>query len=227
MCGKGFGSRLNLRSFLGVAWVLLIPNKHDVAFIILLIAVLAYIAYVKRAHIKQFLHRDSNSGRTPVGKNFQFMVYDEKSDVERGVWYRMKDWEYPSNYLRLEDPVKGRPCAVSPYEEKVMGTEFEDRWKNLVLLGDKPDFRLFLEREPNNKFDKNAIKVMCSATIDGSKMTRHLGYVQKETAAVLKGVDDIDVGSVSISFPTGTHPLILKIQIVYTSPSWTHEVDDS
>jgi hypothetical protein len=184
--------------------------------IFLLLIGLAYVAYVNRDWIKSFIliSPEGNNRSMPPGKNFQFAIYDDSSEIEPGVWYRVKDWKYPPNYLRMEDKIKGRRGIVSPYEEQVMGTEFEDRWKSLVLLGDQPDFKMYLEREAGNKFDKNAIKVMCKATIDGKKVNKHLGYVAKETAAKLKGIHDISVGSASVSFPTENHPLILKIIIV-------------
>jgi len=184
--------------------------------IILGLVALAYQAYQNRELIRSFLFLEPriNNQSMPAGKNFQFAIYDDSSVVEDGVWYRLKDWKYPPNYLRMEHRTRCRRGAVSPYEEKVMGTEFEGRWKNLLLLGDQPDFQMYLERELDNALDRNAVKVMCSATVDGNALVKQIGYVQKNTAAALKGIEDIEIGSASVSFPTNSQPLILKILIV-------------
>jgi hypothetical protein len=184
--------------------------------IFLALVALAYFVYKKRDIIKSFilLSPAEKNHSIPPGKNFQFAIYDDRSDIKPGVWYRLNDWKYPPNYLRMEDKEKGRLGIDSPYEEIVKGTEFEDRWKNFVLLGDQPDFRLYLEREPRNKFDKNAIKVMCSASVNGNTVIKHLGYVSKETAANLKGIDPIEIGSASVSLPIEGRVFVLNILIV-------------
>ncbi len=185
-----------------------------ITFIIILVIV--YFVWANREWIKKHMRVETMTPRSPIpsGKNFQFAIYDDDdTDIVPGEWYKIKGWKYPENYLRMKDKYK-RPGIVSPYEEKVMGMEYEDRWKNFLLVGDQPEFKLFLERESNNEFDKNAIKVMGSAIVDGKTVVKHIGYVQKETAAKLKKIDSINVGSASVSIPVEGRPLVLKILIV-------------
>jgi len=70
---------------------------------------------------------------------------------------------------------------------RVAGTGFEDRAlkiKNWCKEGQK----VFLKREPNNKFDKNAIKVLIETKplfgIFGIKI-KHIGYIKAERASKL------------------------------------------
>jgi hypothetical protein len=185
-----------------------------VTFIIILVIV--YFVWVNREWIRNHMMENTITPRRPIpsGKNFQFAIYDDDdADIEPGEWYKIKGWKYPENYLRMKDKDK-RLGVVSPYEEKVMGMEYEDRWKNFLLIGDQPEFKLFLEREPDNKSDKNAIKVIGSAIVNGKTVVKHIGYVQKETAAKLKKIDSINVGSASVSIPVEGRPLVLKILIV-------------
>ena len=56
---------------------------------------------------------------------------------------------------------------------KIAGVTFEGRQKNIDLL--RPGFKGFLEREPENKFDSNAVKFM----IYLNNKEIHLGYVSK------------------------------------------------
>jgi len=56
---------------------------------------------------------------------------------------------------------------------KILGISFEGRQRNIPDL--KVGMTGFLEREPDNKFDSNAVKFMM--TING--VDKHLGYLAK------------------------------------------------
>lgn len=69
---------------------------------------------------------------------------------------------------------------------KVVGVTFTNEDTGMprqqILSGMNPDEAVFLEREPNNLHDKNAIKVM---TLHGQ-----VGYVGKDYAAILAEMMD-------------------------------------
>ena len=66
----------------------------------------------------------------------------------------------------------------------IAGTQFEDRQKYVWNL--KVGQLLDLEREPENAFDANAIKII-------DKQGNQLGYVEKNVACEI--ADNIDVGA--------------------------------
>lgn len=75
---------------------------------------------------------------------------------------------------------------LSGLKFKVVGVTFtnEDTGvpRQSILASMTPADLVFLEREPNNKFDKNAVKVM---TLHGQ-----VGYVGKDYAAILAEMMD-------------------------------------
>ena len=78
---------------------------------------------------------------------------------------------------------------------------------------------MFLEREPANRYDPNAIKVMGSATIDGQLLTRELGYVPKEDAKRLRG-REIDVRPDTVNLPCEGETYKLTVKILVRSQAY-------
>ena len=58
---------------------------------------------------------------------------------------------------------------------------------------------------------------MGSALIDGQSVIKQIGYLQKDTAELLKNENDLKVGSASVSLPYEGKPLVLKISILTKS----------
>lgn len=71
---------------------------------------------------------------------------------------------------------------------KVKGTSFEGRQQILAHLREFDFEELYLEREPNNKYDPNATKVMVK--FRDKKSGTQIGYVPKELAQYLATVID-------------------------------------
>ena len=69
----------------------------------------------------------------------------------------------------------------------VAGTSFAPRVKDWLISDEKS---LELERERNNRHDKNAVKIFgLSKNCFGTPLRTHLGYVDKSTARDLKDVN--------------------------------------
>jgi hypothetical protein len=109
-------------------------------------------------------------------------------------------------------------------EEPVAGVTQENREVNFLLMGDQPDFKIFLEREPGNPVDLNAIKVIGSATVDGEPMTEQLGYLPKETAQKLQDEEELDAKPKSVYLPQGDRNYGLKIMVLVRSKGYKKKI---
>ena len=156
-----------------------------------------------------------------IDKFFKCAEYEQEDDIEPNTWYRLKGWKYPDYYLlRKPEHWSSDWKLLTPMEEEVAGVKYEDRQKNFLLLGDLPDFRFSLEREPDNAFDKNAIKVMGSATVDGEMVRKHLGYLSSEASEYLSDEEDLDVGRASVLLPYEGRRFSLRLQILIRSKAF-------
>lgn len=72
----------------------------------------------------------------------------------------------------------------------ITGTTFGKRQGYLCDLEKHPERRVFLWREPRNKADANAIKVMADAASHGKPAKYDLGYVPRQLAAELAPLMD-------------------------------------
>jgi len=127
----------------------------------------------KRKKWRLFRHR-------PTGKNFQFLIAEDRTDVENDRRYRMSHWDSVNSLIW--GTAQRKDWRIFSDEEPVVGVTQDNREINFLLLGDQLDFRIFVEREPENPYDPNAIRVMASATVDDEHLTEQLGYLSKETA---------------------------------------------
>lgn len=156
-------------------------------------------------------------------KSFRYEEYDEASEARLNIWYRLKRWKRP-NFLmiRTEWP---NDWIVLIKEENVVGMTYDNRIDWFLMMGDYPDFRVFLEKEPDNPVDPNAIKVMGSATSDqGELITKQLGYLPKETAKRLKKYENIDARPYSVLLPVEDSYYELVITIFVNRRELYHPV---
>jgi len=157
----------------------------------------------------------------PRRKNFKFLICDSKSEAPENTWYRLRKWQ-SKNFLLMNAPYTRdwkifQARKTLNGEEEVVGTFINARRDAFLIMGDASDFRVFLEREPDNPKDKNAIKVMGAATVDGRKMVEQLGYLSKETAALLKDEVEIDARPYSVYLPYKDKSFKLYIRILVRS----------
>ena len=85
---------------------------------------------------------------------------------------------------------------TNEFYSKINGSTFVPNGQQLISQLKSGD-ELLLEREPENTYDKNAIRVMNSSK-------QKLGFIPKDTAANLsKNIDNNDIVKVSVSEVTG------------------------
>ena len=151
-------------------------------------------------------------------KHFNFLICDDNSEAAENTWYRLKRWKSP-HFLKMES-TWAKDWKTFSAEEPVVGVTHDNRKYDFLIMGDQPDFRIFLEREKNNPVDPNAVKVMGSATVNGTIMTRQLGYLSKETAQQLKGEKEIDARPYSVYLPYNKSRYGLRIRVLIRSASY-------
>ena len=154
----------------------------------------------------------------PKTKEFKFLILDDNEVPPKNIWYRRSRW-HDSYFLRM-DTEWSKDWANYTAEEHVAGASYEDRARQFIILGDQPDFTIYLEREPTNKYDKNAIKVMGKATVDGNITVEQLGYLSKETAANLKEEQELEARPYSVYFPHEEISFGLRIRVLVRSQAY-------
>lgn len=105
-------------------------------------------------------------------------------------------WQYNfSLLLKLSWQIQKRLSTLK--FSKARGTSFSERQFILKVLSfaEKRHVSLFFEREANNPFDKNAVKIVSNLANRG---THTIGYVSKELASIIAPA--IDSGAVPIVF---------------------------
>jgi len=157
-------------------------------------------------------------GGSSSTKEFEFLIYDRGDPIEKNRWYRLSHWDRP-NFLKY-DGTWSKNWKVYSAEENVAGVTHEDRQKKFLELGDKVDFRVYLERETKNKFDKNAVKVMAYASGQDGKRIEQLGYLSKEIARELKDEPELDARPNTVLIPTGGSPFSLTLKVLVRSKAY-------
>lgn len=148
-------------------------------------------------------------------KNFRFLIVDRPDEIDKNCWYRMRHWD-TSHYLRM-DTNWDRDWKTFLAAEPVVGVTFEDRQRKFIVMGDLPDFRIYLQKDPRNPHDNNAIKVMASATVSGVPTVEQLGFLSRETAESLKDEKKIDARPYSVFLPYQESRFGLKIRVLTRS----------
>jgi hypothetical protein len=151
-------------------------------------------------------------------KHFQFLILERGETTPLNRWYRLSHWE-SVHFLKMNTDWDKDWRSFSA-EEEVVGVTFEGRQEKFLLMGDAHDFQVFLARDPLNPKDKNAIKVMGSATVNGASVVEQLGFLAKETARSLKDEAEIDARPYSVYLPHGEHRFGLRVQVLTRSQAY-------
>lgn len=148
-------------------------------------------------------------------KNIQFLIVDRGEEIPPNKWYRMSHWQ-SEHFLRMATGWDN-DWKIFSNEEKVVGVSSEDRDIKFLRLLDQPEFKIYLEKDPSNEYDSNAVKVMGSATIEGKKVVEELGFLSKDTAQQLKDEKELDAHPYSVYLPVHGHKYGLSIRVLVRS----------
>jgi hypothetical protein len=151
-------------------------------------------------------------------KSFEFLIVERGEEIEKNRWYRMSHWQSP-HFLKMETEWD-KDWKGFAIEEEVVGVTYDNRAQKFLELGDQNNFSIFLERDPNNPHDKNAIKVMGSAIVDGKKRVEQLGFLSKDTAKALKNEKEIDARPFCVYLPYQESKFGLRVRILVRSQKY-------
>jgi hypothetical protein len=174
-----------------------------------------------------------------IKRGFKFTECDSPLDAKPDTWYHLSKWKRPyylhynkiktqdlGGYMKMEMTARegdfgdwklfrnGFGNGANQGKYAVAGVTYEDRMNTFILIGDAPDFKLYLERDPDNSYDPNAIKVMGIGTVQGQFISGQLGFLDKDTAKELRNVKEIDAIPFSVSLPVDGAFYELKIFIL-------------
>ena len=184
--------------------------------LLIIIGIAIVIRYSKKSSGKPVNIDEGTTQKEVHNKRFQFLIVDDYDEAPLNKWYRLSKWESP-NMLRMDSTWSRNWKLFSDFEQPVVGVTHGDRKDYFLIMADQEDFKIFLERERQNKFDPNAIKVMGFATVNGQPMTKQLGYLSKETAKSLKNEVDLDARPRIVYLPYEDKKYGLKIQVLVRS----------
>jgi hypothetical protein len=193
-------------------------NKFLIAFGSLFVLYLLIWFFFQRKPISDSpstpKERDEAPKEVVFGKEFKFAIYDEESEASENEWFRLERWKAP-NFVKMKTSWDGDKWAAFPPEVTVMGINKDpQRGIAFLTMSDRPDFRVFLMREPTNPVDPNAIKVMASATVDGEQRIRQLGYIPKDLAELMKDEKELDARPHCAYLPIPGRDLDFKIRVL-------------
>lgn len=154
-------------------------------------------------------------------KSFEFLIVERGEKIEKNRWYKMSDWQSP-HFLKMKTDWN-KDWKNFAAEEQVVGVTYDNRAQKFLELGDQNNFNIFLERDPNNPRDKNAIKVMGSAIVGGKKRVEQLGFLSKDTAKALKDEKEIDARPYSVYLPYQGRKFGLRVRILVRSQQYKNK----
>ncbi len=109
--------------------------------------------------------------KAPKNKWFQKGTWKNKSFVSyRGNW--SSDWKYTDE------------SSVN-----IAGLSHDNRTADFLELAQSDGFKMYLEDDPANPVNKNARKIMISATLEDELVTKHIGYLPDEIANKYTGIE--------------------------------------
>lgn len=152
-----------------------------------------------------------------------FVTARHGSQVEPGVWYRLDRWTH-DNYFRINTTWgpdwKIFQAGGLNHEVPVAGVTFNDGEIEFMRLVGQPDFRMYLERDPHNRHDRHAIKVMVRGTLRGKSMTDHIGFVPAKLTQRLSHEPAIDVRPYAVHLATADRKFGIRVRILVRSNRW-------
>lgn len=142
-------------------------------------------------------------------KHSSIPIIDDPSKRKYNEPFRRSDDD--ENIVRIiQKPPKGTPKKVA---ELVSIAGIKRREKEALKVITSESFSMRLEKEPDNPYDKNAIKVFGDCEINGEETSYFLGYIPKEEAKKLAKYEVLKATVRMIFLPTSTKTIGFRLDI--------------
>lgn len=168
--------------------------------------------------LRKLFRPQLSRGHEPKGKEFEFLILERGDDIPLDRWYRLNHWQSPNLLIMKSEWSKDWKNYSN--EEDVVGVAHEDRERKFLIIADQKDFSTYLERDPKNRHDPNAVKVMGKATVNGSMMIEQLGFLSRETAYELKDEEELACRPSSVYLPYQGSSFGLKLRVLVRSQAY-------
>jgi hypothetical protein len=138
-----------------------------------------------------FLLKGTGKSRIDDNKKkvkFTFLTLDPNEPIPTNCWYQRSSWSN-KNFVNYRGTWDSDWKWTDEGKVSVVGLTRGNRTESFLKLAGSDDFKMYLEDEPDNPVDKNARKVMASATLEGINVAEQIGYLPKEIAEKYAGVE--------------------------------------
>ncbi|RST76175.1 hypothetical protein D4T97_005170 [Siminovitchia acidinfaciens] len=145
--------------------------------------------------------QDHNKANIPVIDDPSLRVYNKP--------FRQSD--DAENVVRIiQRPPEGTPKKVAEFVP-IAGIKKQER--NALRVITSKSFAIRLEKEPNNPYDKNAIRVFGDCEVDEEETSFSLGYIPKDVAKKLAEFNKLKATVRVIYLPTSSKSIGLRLDI--------------
>jgi len=141
---------------------------------------------------------------------FDYLIYDDGEEIELNKWYQKSSWNN-KNFVNYKGSWGPDWKWSDEGKVKVVGLSHGDRSEDFLRLAQGSSFKMYLESEPDNPVNRNALKVLASATIDDRTVSKHIGYLPDDIANKYAGVE-LDIRPDSAFLPI-SDDLNLGVQV--------------
>jgi hypothetical protein len=141
---------------------------------------------------------------------FNFLIYESDEEIESNKWYQKIHWKN-KNFVNYRGVWDSDWRWSDEGKVKVVGLSRGTRAVDFVTLACLDDFKMYLEDEPDNPVNKNARKVMACATVEGSVVCKHIGYLPDHIATKYAGIE-LDIRPSKAFLPTNSG-LMVAIEV--------------
>lgn len=150
-----------------------------------------------------------------------FFIVDEGEDIPKNAWFQKSTYKNKRYIYYRGTWSSDWKLVVSDtgerLEVKVAGIQRESRAEDFLKLAFCDNFKMYLEDEPDNPVNKNARKIMTSATIEGTIISKHIGYLPDELANKYAG-SELDIRPNYVYLPDdGSFNIGIKVVLLERS----------
>jgi hypothetical protein len=179
--------------------------KFLIGAAIVIVLAMWFLKGYKKAAGKDKRQTKSSKNKPKIESNkkrvkFTFLTVDPEDPLPMNKWFQRSSWSN-KNYFNYRGTWSSDWKWADEGKVSAVGLKQGNRSDSFIKLACFDDFKMYLEDESDNPVDKNARKVMASATVDSRLVAEQIGYLPKEIAEKYAGVE-LDIRPAKAFIPT-------------------------